>query len=269
MRRLLPVAVLACAMWCCARRGRAVPGPLPAHHPAAAGGQLADGPRRAGGREPARRGDQMVRRVRPRPTFGQRRRSRRCRAGTEDVPVRPPSPGLEPSRRVYWRVVATNAAGHPPLRPRALHHAARARRRDARRSSRSTCAGGAALIVRGPGHGRGVAGITVALQRAAVPVRRRRSTDVGTERGRRRRRLRLRRRAAARHDALPGRRRARRVLAQSAVLTAYSALAWAPAYRAARPPRRGRRATVAGTRAAAGAERARGPAAARAPTAPG
>ena len=178
--------------------------------------------------------------------FGLRTPEQALPAGTADVPVAATLAGLEPNRRVYWRVVATNAAG--------IRRSGRARFTTQRAPSGvtlvlrpATVRWGRRLIVRGQVQGRGVGGITVALQRAAFPF----GTpfaDVATKPA----------------DAAGGFvfdtgpllvttrfqvQTRTPVLAQSVVLTAYSALAVGAGVtlRPGRRPRDRRTATVAGT----------------------
>jgi hypothetical protein len=89
-------------------------------------------------------------------------------AGIADVPVTATLTGLEPSRRVFWRVVATNAAG---IRRSGRRHFStlRAPTGVAFALVPATVRWGRPLTVRGQVQGSGVAGITVALRREAFP----------------------------------------------------------------------------------------------------
>ena len=180
--------------------------PQPGHPPrlpAAAGGQLADGPRRAGAREPAGRGDHAGTSSTGTPrASASGRRSRRCRPARRTCRSRPRSPASSPAG-------ACTGASSPPTRRGSGAPGARASPRSGRRPASTlvlqpaTVRWGRRLIVRGQVQGLGVAGITVALQRAAFPF----GTpfaDVGTKQADAAGALRLRRRPAARHDALPG-----------------------------------------------------------------
>ena len=89
-------------------------------------------------------------------------------AGDEPVPVRVPLTGLTPYTRVYWRVVATNAAGTRrsttlTLRTRRAPTAVRAAVSDA------LVSWGQDVTVSGHVDGAGVQGMTVALEQRSFP----------------------------------------------------------------------------------------------------
>jgi hypothetical protein len=89
-------------------------------------------------------------------------------AGDADVAVSAALPGLEPNRRVYWRVVATNPAG--------IRRSARRRFTTQRAPTGIALAAetvtvhwGGRATVRGRVDGAGIGGIGVALQRTTFP----------------------------------------------------------------------------------------------------
>ena len=99
-------------------------------------------------------------------------------AGTEFVPVSATLTGLEPRRRVYWRVVATNEAGTRRSR-RATFVTERAPSGVTLAVTPVVAPWGAHVVAGGQVLGTATAGITVALQRQPFPYSGP-FTDVGT-----------------------------------------------------------------------------------------
>jgi hypothetical protein len=101
-------------------------------------------------------------------SLGRRTPEQQLPAGDESVPVRMPLTGLTPYTRVYWRVVATNAAGtrrSTTLTLRTL----RAPTAVSAAASEALVSWGQEVTVSGHVDGAGVQGMTVALEQRAFP----------------------------------------------------------------------------------------------------